>query len=146
MSQLPAQENGFTLIELIVVISLVGILAAFAIPRFFAADGFSTSTAQNELVSTARYAQQLGMNQAQSVRLVINNSDYGVQLGNAWISSPSGDDYPLPFPRGVTSTAQALAYNRLGDTGLGVTATITLRGGGENLQVCIEPTGYAHGC
>lgn len=132
--------------ELIVVISLLGILAAFAIPRFFAADSFSASTAQNELISAARYAQQLGMNQAQSVRLVISSSDYGVQIDSAWIASPSGESYPLPLPRGVTATGQALTYNRLGDTGLSTTATVTLSGGGENRQVCIEPTGYAHAC
>lgn len=132
--------------ELIVVISLIGVLAAFAIPRFFGADSFSASTAQNELISVARHAQQLGMNQTHSVRLVISNSDYGVQINNAWIASPSGESYPLPFPRGVTATGQALAYDRLGDTGQSTTATVTLSGGGENRQVCIEPTGYAHAC
>lgn len=132
--------------ELIVVISLLGILAAFTIPRFFAADSFSASTAQNELISTARYAQQLGMNQTRSVRLVISSNDYGVQINSAWIASPSGEIYPRSFPRGVTATARTVAYNRLGDTGLAAVTTATLSGGGESRQVCIEPTGYAHAC
>jgi MSHA pilin protein MshA len=53
------QSAGFTLIELVVVIVVLGILAAFAIPRFIALDGQARIAAVNGLAGSVRSSAAL---------------------------------------------------------------------------------------
>jgi len=47
-----AKVSGFTLIELVVVITILGILAAFAVPKFIALDSQARTTVVNGLGGT----------------------------------------------------------------------------------------------
>ena len=51
-----ALQRGFTLIELVVVIIILGILAAFAVPRFMGLDQEARIASVNSLVGTLRSA------------------------------------------------------------------------------------------
>jgi MSHA pilin protein MshC len=62
---------GFTLIELIVVILLMAIVAAFAAPRFMGRGDFEGPAFAQELASAARYAQKLAVTSGCPVRLSI---------------------------------------------------------------------------
>ena len=53
------QSRGFTLIELVVVITILGILAAFAIPKFIALDTQARTATVNGLAGTVRSAAAL---------------------------------------------------------------------------------------
>lgn len=51
-------DKGFTIIEIIVVIAVVGILAAMVMSRFLRSDSYNTIIARDQVVSMARAAQQ----------------------------------------------------------------------------------------
>jgi len=55
--------TGFTLIELIVVIILLGILSTTVIPKFFSSNGFEEYTYRNELLTKLRAIQLRAMQQ-----------------------------------------------------------------------------------
>ncbi len=54
-----SQERGFTLIELVVVITILGILAAFAVPRFIALDSQARVATVNGLAGSVKSAASL---------------------------------------------------------------------------------------
>ncbi|NOR51478.1 MAG: prepilin-type N-terminal cleavage/methylation domain-containing protein [Gammaproteobacteria bacterium] len=53
-------QRGFTLIELIMIIMIIGVLAATAAPKFNRS-GFDVKAAAEELISALRYAQEMSM-------------------------------------------------------------------------------------
>jgi MSHA pilin protein MshA len=53
------RQGGFTLIELVVVITILGILAAFAVPRFVALEGQARTASRDALAGSVRSAAAL---------------------------------------------------------------------------------------
>ena len=136
----PASAGGFTLVELVAVLLIVGILAAYALPRFVGPDASEAITARDTVLMAARRARQLAMNQGSGagVQLVVDSTAPEVRIeytdGGARVLR-----YPLPA--GIAVGSASVTYDGLGNTP--AATTITVAGAG---NVCIETTGYAHQC
>ena len=60
------RNKGFTLIELVIVILLLRILAAFAVPKWLGKGGFETPhTLRDELVTRLRLVQTMNMHEGE---------------------------------------------------------------------------------
>jgi len=136
-------QRGMTLVELVVVLVLMGILAAFVIPRFMGGSGYAARAAQDRLVAAARYAQEVAMSKGPGakVQLQLDGSGFRILVGGSPIVLPMGGTRGT-FSR-ATTTAATLSYDALGDTS---PTTITVKDSEDTRHVCIESTGYAHGC
>jgi len=132
-----------TVVELVVVLVLTGILAAFVIPRFLGTGSYSLRAAQDRLLGAAHYAQQEAMNKGpgHTVELVVSSPHFRIDVDGTPITLPSGGKQGALA--GVTTNNVTVTYTPLGGT---TAATITITGTGGTRRVCIEATGYAHAC
>ena len=100
--------TGFTLVELIVVILLIGILSISIAPRFFTVGSYEDRRAVDELLTALRYTQQMAMNRGGNIQITINtgpNPNYTVQRTIAPIDLRSPDGifpYNKPLPENIT--------------------------------------------
>mgnify|MGYP003572154634 CR=1 FL=1 len=87
-------EKGFTLIELMIVIAIIGILAAIAIPQFSAYRTRSYNSAANADLRNAATAQEAYYVDFQSYATTVTaliGSTYGLFTSNNVTLSGSGD-------------------------------------------------------
>lgn len=91
---------GFTIIEMVMVIVIVGILALLAIPRFSSFYSIKLTGAAKKLVSDIRYVQQLAISEHTNTKIVFNavTNTYTAQKYNSttgtWVAISD------PFSRG----------------------------------------------
>lgn len=69
-------QSGFTIVEIVVAIFLVGILSAVTISRFLDGNAFNASIVRDQIISLARIAQQSALGR-DNVRLTITPNGAG---------------------------------------------------------------------
>ncbi len=74
------RETGFTLVELITVMVLVGVLVAVAAPRFFERQSYDTRTFLDQSRFMLRHAQKLAVAQNRPVYVWLNGSSIALCL------------------------------------------------------------------
>ncbi|MFA5826532.1 MAG: prepilin-type N-terminal cleavage/methylation domain-containing protein, partial [Gallionellaceae bacterium] len=76
------KNHGFTMVELISVMIIIGIIAAVALPRFFDRGTFDSRGFHEQMISTLRFAQKTAIAQRTTVCVVDTATEIGLFAAN----------------------------------------------------------------
>ncbi len=114
------KQRGFTIVELIMVIVIIGILSAVVGPRFFSKSNFDERFYYEELLSAVRYAQKLAVAGGCSIQVEVRASGTALSyFANCGVKS-SGDalagDHAIANPRAIKVVPDpfSVVFNSLG--------------------------------
>ena len=109
----PGSNAGFTLVELITVIVIVGVLGSIALPRFFGQQPFNERGYYEELAAALRYSQKAAVNTGCPVRFVLTAGTYAASqqqpVGGRCDPSDTSWSEPLALSDGTTVAGTAPA-------------------------------------
>lgn len=149
--------NGFTLVEILVVVVILGIVAAMAVPMLSSADDVKLRAAANVVASDMEYAKSIAIGKGISCSVVFNTSNESYKLvdsDDATISHPVklGSDYVTDFANdsrlrnvvihtasfGGSSTVCFDCFGSPDNSG-----SVVLKAGTESITISVEAvTGY----
>jgi MSHA pilin protein MshC len=163
--RLPARDSGFTLMELVVVLVIVGIVGAVVAPRFISSRGFASRGFYDEAQAVMRFAQKTAIAWRRSIYVCVTATEISA-ISNNNCAAPTPVTNPMTgaalkstAPPGVTlsptGVSPLLCFNGIGGpmppatcTGTSASATITLTStisGDPARQIVVEAeTGYVH--
>lgn len=151
-------ERGFTLIELIMTMVIIGVIAAVAAPRFFDNDVFQERGFADQVKASLRFAQKIAIAKHRFVCIDISNNTLTLHLDATPISathttatcpaagSPSnmtqltGEPYSLSRA-GINISGASFNFNALGQPSFVGKQAIAV--GNSNIDIESE-TGYVH--
>ena len=141
-------NQGFSLVELVVVLAVIGLLAAVAVPRFFGTGVFAERAWFDEVSSALRYARTLAVGSGCAVQVTLTATTYVLEQqassgghcdagDSTWptaVRLPDGQTASGSAPAGVSATPGAtIVFDAAGRTNLGSDLTVTI--GGRTLTV-----------
>ncbi|HTT08837.1 MAG TPA: type II secretion system protein [Gammaproteobacteria bacterium] len=141
--------SGFTLTELVTVLVIVGIVAAFAGPRFFTTSPFAERGFYEDSLAALRYAQKFAIaSRCTSVTATFTAGTgppagyaltYAGCPGAGSVLRPSGGNFSNTAPTGVAVTAASISFDDMGRTPATTTVTI-----GSRTITVEKETGFVH--
>lgn len=143
--------NGFTMVELIVVIGIAGILAAIAAPRLIGRSSFESRGFHDEAIAVVRYAQKTAIAWRRPVFVCVTATE--VRAGTAGgcattLPHPTtGGLLVAPAPSGVTLAPTGdFSFDGIGRPSTSTTIAFSSGIAGDPArQIVVEAeTGYVH--
>lgn len=119
-------NSGFSLVELITVIILLGILGVVALGRFSGGDVFAARGFFDDTLNAVRFAQKLAISSGCDVRVITTANSYQLRQSSTCtaddftdpVASPAnrGNNYQnFNIPPGYTLTAGSITFNARGE-------------------------------
>ncbi|EWC42765.1 pilus assembly FimT family protein [Stutzerimonas stutzeri] len=115
------EQRGFTIVELIMVIVIIGILAAVVGPRFFSKSNFDERFYFEEVLSSVRYAQKLAVASGCYIQVQVSATGTELHYFNNCGDKNSGETvlggYAVANPQQVIKVGAApftVVFNSIG--------------------------------
>lgn len=139
--------RGFTLVELVTTIVVVGILAVAALPRMFDQNVFEARGFFDETKSLLRYAQKTAVAQRRTVCVALGATGVGLTIAGAANSNVCNTPLTLPnTPRGGTGLVPSVAafqFRSVGGTDQAADVTLVIAGATGSITID-HTTGYVY--
>jgi MSHA pilin protein MshC len=144
--------RGFTLVEVVVIIAILGVMAAVIMPRFVGSDAFASRGFHDEAQSVVRYAQKVAIAWRRPVFVCVTATvvSAGTVSGcSTLVVNPlTGNPLTATAPSGVTLTPASFSFDGAGRPSPNAQVTIAFTSGiaGDPArQIVVEAeTGYVH--
>lgn len=151
LSKCLSTEAGFTLVELVMTMIIIGVLAAAVAPRFYDIDVFKSRGFADQVQATLRYAQKAAIAQRRNVCVAFTSSTIAVSSAstsgtespcNFYLTSPTGQSgvwITAPPDIAFSTVPAGFKFDSLGKPSAGTIGVI----GVTTITVEAE-TGYVH--
>jgi MSHA pilin protein MshC len=139
---------GFTVVELIVVITIAGIIALVALPRFVGVDSFQSRGFYDEAQGVVRYAQKIAIAWRKPVFVCVTATNVSAHSAAGCASQlphpVTGGLLKANAPNGVILSAANFSFDSAGRPNPNTAVTITIAGDPARRIVVEAETGYVH--
>ncbi len=127
--QVAASSQGFTLIELIMVIVLISILAVSVVPKFMDTSAISLQGGAALVVADIRYTQELAMSTHAPKTITFTTDDTFYTVNSQTMNLPS---------RVSISSGATFTFNSLGDPTAGGGSSVEIQAGSSTKTITVE--------
>ena len=153
--EIRATNHGFTLVEIIMVVVIIAIAAAMAIPFAVSGADFQLGSAANIIASDLEYAKSMAISRGKNYSVIFApaSESYQIEDASGVIGHPikKGSDYIINFANdnrtarvdisSTSFTSDTVVFDYLGSPDNG--GTVNIQAGSGSLVVNVEAvTGY----